>query len=116
MSCVIRMQDLTILELDRDFASLNEDGLVEFGGILLSEATYAEPPRLLLDFAQTQFIGSRFIELLVRAWTRLKRRQGSTVLCNLQPLCREVLHITRLDTLWETYPARDTAVSAIGPR
>jgi anti-anti-sigma factor len=54
-----------------------------------------------------------FIELLVRAWKRLKQRGGNLVLCELQPFCAEVLQTTRLDTLWEIYQTRSDAVRGL---
>jgi anti-anti-sigma factor len=113
MSDLIREQDVTILQLDASYASLDDVSLEKLGEVLLSEATYAEPPRLLLDLSRTQFIGSRFIELLVRAWKRLKMRGGSMALCGVQPFCAEVLRVARLDTLWTSYATRGEAIVAL---
>jgi len=113
MTSLIREQDVTILQLDASYSSLDEKALEHVGEVLLAEATYAEPPRLLLDLSLTQFIGSRFIELLVRAWKRVRTRGGSMALCGVQPLCAEVLQVARLDTLWTSYATRSEAVGAL---
>ncbi len=112
MAGVTQQHDVTILELGPSYASLDIKALEAFGEVLFSEAAYAEPPRLLLDLAHTSFIGSAFIELLVRAWKRLKTRGGSMALCGLQPFCLEVLRIVRLDTVLPMHPTRSEAIAA----
>ena len=113
MSRVIRDRDVTIIELGPSYDSLDEAALTETGGVLLGEAVHAEPPTLLLDLSGTRFIGSRFIELLVQAWKRLGQRGGVMALCGVQPFCSEVLHTTKLDTLWRSYVTRDEGVAAL---
>jgi len=109
---VIRQGDVTIIELGPSYESLDEDTLEEIGGLLLTEATVADPPRVVLDLSRTTYLGSTFIELLVRAWKRLRERGGTLVLCGLQPYCQEVLQISRLDTLFEILPTRDQAAAS----
>ncbi len=113
MSCIVRENEITIIELGPKYDPLDDQALSEFGGILLAEATHAEPPRLVLDFSRTTFIGSSFIELLVRAWKRLKERGGTMALCGVQPFCLEILEVTRLTTIWNIYPTREEALEAI---
>lgn len=113
MDHVSRDRDVTVIELGPSYDSLDEAALAESGGVLLGEAIHAEPPRLLLDLSQTRFIGSRFIELLVRAWKRIRERGGTMALCGVQPFCSEVLKTTKLDTLWRSYPTRADGVSAL---
>ena len=113
MTSLTREHDVTVLQLDASYASLDEKALEDLGEMLLAEAAYAEPPQLLLDLSGTQFIGSRFIELLVRAWKRVRTRGGSMALCGVQPLCAEVLGVARLDTLWTSYATRGEGIGAL---
>lgn len=116
MNRVIRESDVTVIELGPSYDSLDDEALSEFGGTVLDEAAHAEPPWVLLDLSGTSYIGSSFIELLVRAWKRLQQRGGALALCGVQPFCREVLNITRLDSLWPIYANRGDAIAAIkGP-
>jgi anti-anti-sigma factor len=116
MTRVSREQDVTVIEFGPSYDSLDENALEQTGDLLLAEALGADPPRLLLDLSETSFIGSSFIELLVRAWKRLKDRGGTMALCGVQPFCKEVLQITRLDTLWEVFPDRPGAVDFLAGR
>lgn len=113
MSRVIRENDVTIIELDPTYDSLDDSALDGFREMLLSEAEHADPPRVVLDFSRTTFIGSSFIELMIRAWKRLQQRQGVMVLCGVQPFCYEILQITRLNSVWTIYPTRSEAVAAL---
>jgi anti-anti-sigma factor len=85
----------------------------EFAERMLREAEQADPPCLLIDLSQTDYIGSRFVELLVRVWRRLKQRGGVLALCGVQPFCLEVLKVTRLDQVWALYPSRPAALDAL---
>ena len=113
MSRVIRENDVTIIELDPSYDSLDDPALDGFREMLLSEAEHADPPRVVLDFAHTTFIGSSFIELMIRAWKRLQQRQGVLALCSVQPFCYEILQITRLNSVWTIYSTRSEAVAAM---
>jgi len=110
---VTEQKGVTVIELGPSYESLDEPALEDLGGLLLTKAATIEPPRLLLDLSQTRFIGSTFIELLVRAWKRLASRGGTMALCAVQPFCAEVIHVTRLDTLWEVFPTKDRALDAL---
>ena len=92
---------------------MRDDSLRKFGEALLTEAERADPPRLVVDLSQTEYIGSDFLELLVRAWRRLKDRDGIMALCDMRPFCLEVLENTRLSSLWPAYATREEAVAAL---
>ena len=113
MSRSFRERDVTIIEFGEDYDSLDYQTLEQIGELLLSEATHADPPKLILDLSETQFIGSSFIELLIRTWKRLKERGGTMVLCGVQSFCTEVLQITQLTTIWKIYPSRTEALDAV---
>jgi len=113
MVCVIRESDVTIICTGPSYAALEHQALQELGEVLLSEATHAAPPRLIVDMSETTFAGSSFIELLVRAWKRIQNRHGTMALCALHPFCHEVLSVSRLDTIWPIYANRAEALNAL---
>jgi anti-anti-sigma factor len=110
---VFRKDGVTILCTGPSYTGLQYEALQEFGEILLSEVTQAVPPRFVIDMSSTTYVGSSFIELLVRAWKRVKNRNGTMALCAVQPFCHEILHVSRLDTIWPIYATRDEAVGAV---
>ena len=95
---------MTVVELEASYNSLDEKALDELGGLLLTKATLIDPPDMIIDLSKTSYIGSMFVELLVRTWKRLAERGGRLALCGLHPFCAEVLKISRLDTLWLLFP------------
>lgn len=113
MSNVIRQSGVTVVQLGPEYESLDDEAVREFGELLLTEATHADPPRLVIDLSETDYISSSFLEVLVRAWKRIKQRGGVMVLCAVQDFCVEVLQITRLNSLWPRYPTREDAVNAL---
>lgn len=114
MTSVTRQNGITIVELDARYDSLDDEALGRVSQILLDVASGSQGVVLLLDFSQTQFIGSTFIGLLVRVWKRIRERDGRMGVCCLTPFCRETLIIARLyDTLWTPYSTREEAISAM---
>jgi anti-anti-sigma factor len=104
---------VTVIELGPSYAALDFEVLQDLGEVLLSQASYAEPPMVIIDMSATTYVGSSFIELLVRAWKRLKHRHGLMALCALRPFCREVMRVARLDSIWPIYASRGEAMSAL---
>ena len=113
MHQVIQDNGVTIVELGSSYAALDYEVLQDLGEVLLSEASHAEPPMVIVDMSATTYVNSSFIELLVRAWKRLKQRHGLMALCAAQPFCREVLRVARLDSIWPIYANRGEAMSAL---
>ncbi len=114
MERTLQQDDVTIIELDERYDSLDEESLEGLGEALLEAASGSPAPALLLDLSKTRFIGSRFIGLLVRVWKRVQDHQGRMGLCCVPPFCREALITTRLyDTLWAIYETREEAIAAM---
>lgn len=110
MTQVLSESDVTIVAVDTNYDSLDEAKLDQFSKLLLSTVDRAKPPVVLLDLAQADFIGSTFLGILVRAWKRLRDRQGRLALCHVNEVCGDVLHASKLDTIWEVFPTREDAI------
>lgn len=105
---------VTIISLGPEYESLDEPGLEGLKDTVLEVTRDADPPLVVLDLSHTKFFGSAFIEILFRAWNRLKGREGG-VFCisGLTPYCLEVIEVTHLDQLWNIYDTLDEAVAAM---
>ncbi len=110
---IARESQVTIVELGADYNSLDEEALSRLSATLLKEAGEVTPPVLLVDLSGVNFIASNFLEILVRAWKRIKQRDGVMALCGVTPFCAEVLKITRLNSLWAAFPNRAEAVAQL---
>lgn len=110
MTKIVEKPGVTIVEVDTSYDSLEEAKLDQFSKLLLSTVDRAEPPVVLLDLAGAPFVGSTFLGILVRAWKRLRDRQGRLALCHANQVCGDVLRASKLDTIWEIFPGREEAV------
>lgn len=113
MAVIEQQQQVTVIVLDPAYDSLDDKAVDRCSATLLEQAATINPPLMVLDFGNTKFLGSRFIEVVVRVWKRICERRGQMVLCNLDPFCAEVLERTNLNRLWKFYPSRKSAVDAL---
>lgn len=104
---------VTVCVLDKAYDSLDTAQVDEFNRCLCEAVDQAEHPLFVIDLSHTNFIGSTFLEVLFRVWKRLQQRDGRMALCGLSEFCQEVLHTTRLDTLWSSFETRPAAVEAM---
>lgn len=116
MAKIFKHSGLTIAEVDSEYDSLAVAQLEELGRLLLEAARQAEPPIMLLDLSETQYIGSSFLGVLMRVWKRLRDRHGRLALCDVNDVCGDVLRASKLDTIWDVFPDRATAVKELGAR
>lgn len=109
----IREEDgVTVIGFEPIYDALDDASMAATLKAVL-EATQERAPLVLCDFSQTKYFGSAFIEILARAWQRLRARDGHMVLCGLQPFCRQVLTVANLDDVWEFYDSREDAMKAL---
>lgn len=87
-----------------DFSLLNDSTE------LALERWKAEGKRnLIIDFRNTTYFGSTALGLFTRFWKRTCQANGKMAFCNLNENEREVLSVTRMDSLW---PIVDTLEDA----
>jgi anti-sigma B factor antagonist len=72
----------------------------------------SQDPCVVLNFGAVDFIDSSGLGLLVRLLTRSRAAGGDLKVCEVSSRIREVLRITRLDTLFEMPPSEAEAVQA----
>lgn len=103
---------VTILALGEEFENIDEQTLETFRDAIDSAAENADPPRLLIDLSHTKFFGSSFIAVLFRIWKRLRDKPGCRfAICGMSKYCHQVLVVTHVDTLWQIYPDRSSAMA-----
>ena len=69
---------------------------------------------LVLDFHKTDYFGSSALALFVKFWKMVAGRNGCMAFCNLSEHEREILQVTRLDTLWPICESKAEAMKAVG--
>ena len=72
--------------------------------------------QVLLHLGGIDFIDSSGLGLLVRVLTRAENASGKLALCAVSPKIREVLRVTRLQSLFDTYEAEVDAITGFYQR
>ena len=115
MVTITRLPNSAVVELGPCYDSLNRESVEELRKLVAAEISSVASPQIILDLSKTAYIGSAFIETLIQVWKRVVERGGSMVLCGVDPLCAEVLKISRLDTIWPILPDQGQAVRSFVP-
>lgn len=115
MTELARQRGATIVKLGAQYDALDEPTMAELSRQLNAAALQSDPPVVIVDFSQTGYVGSSFIEELVRTWKQLKQREGTFALCSLGTFCADVFRIAKLDQLWPCYDSVSEALDALSP-
>ncbi len=68
---------------------------------------------IVMDFGETDYFGSSALDLFLRVWKEIRRRDGRMAFCNVTDQEREVLRGTCLANLWSICPSREEALAAV---
>jgi anti-anti-sigma factor len=99
---------LATIDLVGDINSLAEDDLNR----AFSEAESANPPAIMLNFSQVNYINSTGIALIVGLLSRARKAKRSLVVYGLSEHYQEIFQITRLADFMSIYPDETSAVTA----
>ncbi|MBI1248412.1 STAS domain-containing protein [bacterium] len=110
---ILRQSDITVLEFGPEYRTLDESNLSPVVQQVVEVAKHASPPLVILDVSHTESIGSVFIQFLIRIWKLIKKRNGELVIAGLNDACLDVLKRSKIDSLWQRYPTRESAAQAL---
>ena len=82
--------------------SLTHENCEEFEAIF-NRIIGQNPPSLILDFKSVTSLDSTALELLIRIHDALKGQGGILKLANLNPVCKDILMVTRLINHFHVY-------------
>jgi anti-anti-sigma factor len=81
--------------------------------LILEPLRQAETPLLLIDLADVRSFGSPFLAMIIRCWRTVSERGGNLALSGVSAGVRNLLTLTRFDTLWPIYATRREAMEAL---
>jgi anti-sigma B factor antagonist len=111
---ISKQDNVTIVTLGPEYENLDEMILGNLQSSLLATVDEATHPLLVLDLSNTQFFGSSFLEVLLQVHNRLTSKEGGRfAISGLTTYCAEVISITHLDRVWETFPTVEEAVDTL---
>ncbi|MCP4783204.1 MAG: STAS domain-containing protein [Fuerstiella sp.] len=103
-----------VITLGPEYSHLHENMLDNLA-LLPMLADSIVPPRMVIDMAPVQFIGSALIGHLVAISQRLSaREEGALGLCNLNKFCKTALSVSNLDSMMQTFDSPEAAVATLG--
>jgi len=80
---------------------------------LLTQLQHQGYRRLVLNLDRTSYIGSSGLRVIITHAQALRTSQGDLIMCCLNDRSKQVLEITGLGTVLETYPVEDEATQAL---
>jgi anti-sigma B factor antagonist len=78
----------------------------------INESIKANDTKLLLNFDQVPYLDSTGLGEVVRSYTTLKKEGGMVKIVNLTQKVRDLLSVTKLITVFETFEDEDKAVNS----
>lgn len=101
--------DVTILDLKGKI--LIGEGIDELRESI-NNVIKADEKKLLLNFDQVPYLDSTGLGEVVRSYTSLKKEGGLVKIINLTQKVKDLLSVTKLITVFETFEDEDEAVNS----
>ena len=102
-------RDVTIFDLKGKI--LIGEGIDELREAINDSIT-ANEKKLILNFDQVPYLDSTGLGEVVRSYTTLKKEGGMVKIINLTQKVRDLLSVTKLITVFETFEDEDKAVNS----
>jgi len=100
-----------VLILDLKGKILIGDGIDELREAI-NNAIKEKESKLLLNFAEVPYLDSTGLGEVVRSYTSLKKEGGSVKIINLTTKVRDLLSVTKLLTVFDTFEDEEKAISS----
>ena len=68
---------------------------------------------LVIDFEKTDYFGSAALVLFIKFGSWVRQRAGHLAFCNLSENEKEILQITKLDSLWHICSSKSEAMESL---
>lgn len=104
--------DVTILDVDGRITV--QEGVTVFAQTL-SRLLNRARPQIVVNMAAVSYIDSTALGELVRGYTSAARRGGALKLLQVPPPVRQLLTLTRLAGVFETFESEADALRSFGP-
>lgn len=68
---------------------------------------------VIMDFHKTDYYGSTALAFFVSVWKKVRSHGGHMAFCGVSQHEKQILALTRLDTLWSVCDTREQALAAV---
>jgi len=100
-----------VLILDLQGKILIGEGIDELRGAI-NNAIKEKETKLILNFAGVPYLDSTGLGEVVRSYTSVKKEGGVVKIINLTTKVRDLLSVTKLITVFETFEDEDKAIAS----
>lgn len=100
-----------VLILDLEGKILIGEGIDELRGAI-NNAIKEKETKLLLNFAGVPYLDSTGLGEVVRSYTSVKKEDGVVKIVNLTNKVRDLLSVTKLITVFETFEDEEKAIES----
>jgi anti-sigma B factor antagonist len=107
-----RVGPTMVVAPQRSVTSLSDDDVKDELGGLLEVLESGEVQSIVFDFGKIEYCGSSMLEAMRRLWKSLPKGKGKLMVCCVNSVIRDILHVTRFDTLWDIFDTREEAMKA----
>jgi anti-anti-sigma factor len=105
--------DVLIVAPRRNISSLADDGVQSNWREILSQ-TGSGHRHVVFNFEQIDYFGSTMLEAMLVLWKRIVDSGGRMAVCNASPTIRDILRVSRFETLWPVCDTLDSALAVVG--
>jgi anti-anti-sigma factor len=96
----------------RNVTNLADDDVKNEMAGLLEQIVSSNIHGIVFDFGQVDYCGSCMLEAMRRLWKSLPADKAKLFVCGVNPVVRDILRVTRFDTIWPIHPNREAAIRA----
>jgi anti-anti-sigma factor len=108
-----RLGSTAILTPPSDLRELEFEQIETAAEGVLREVAEGGVRNVVIDFRETDFYGSTALAFFVKLWKRVRSMGGRMAFCNVSPHEREILEITRLNTMWPLCDSLEEALRVV---
>lgn len=105
--------DTLILVPAADMREFEYLRMLEEAERLLASFRAGTQKNVVVDLERTSYFGSTALEIFVRFWKAVCEFGGRMAMCNAGVNEQQILHLTKLDTLWDVCETREEALRQV---
>lgn len=103
---------LVVASLSNAGSLIGEELSYELTG-LLDKFEQSRLQNAVVDLEHSPYFGTSMLQAMTALWKRVRARGGKMAVCGVSDTGKEVLHVTRFDTLWPICATRKEALEAV---
>jgi anti-anti-sigma factor len=102
--------DALVIAPLRNISSLAEDEVQSQWEEILGLLRDGNVKNVIFDFHGISYFGSSMLEAMLVLWKRIRPGGGRMAVCNVGPDAREILRLSKFDTIWPVCSSLEEAL------